>query len=169
MRTILASLLILPALVACGGVVEDDGCAVACTGDTVCVDTQCVPLFPRSYRLVLQVSLASEDPDGSCWDEPFCGDPDPRATLSLDGREVGRTDEASDTRSFRWVDQPFTVTLDTTTEVTLEVVDVDVDVNDAAARCVVKPVTASMVRGGRISCFPSAGESSIEATIEPAS
>ncbi len=168
MRTLFASLVILSAATACGpGGSTADDCPTACTGDTVCVAAQCVPLFPRDFELTVVVSLASQDPDGNCWDEPFCGDPDPLVTVAVDGREVARTSEADDTLSHRWTDRPIVVSLTETSEVRLEAYDVDVDTNDFAARCVVKPITAAMVRNGRVTCTPAAGESSVEALIEP--
>lgn len=152
-------------LAACGPLDEVGDCPSACAGDTICVGTTCQAAFPRTYRLTLGVSLASEDPDGACWDEPFCGAPDPYAELLVDGLSVGRTNESSDTFGHRWDNQPFTVMLRADSRIELVAYDVDVDLNDFAARCTATPITASTLRSGQLRCGV-AGDSDVYADLE---
>lgn len=152
-------------MAACGPLDEVGDCVSPCTGDTICIGTTCQPAFPRTYRVTLGVSLVDRDPDGACWDEPFCGSPDPYAELLVDGLSAGRTNESSESFSHRWTDQPFTVMLRADSRVELVAYDVDVDLNDFAARCTATPITASTLRAGQLRCGV-AGESDVYADFE---
>jgi hypothetical protein len=152
-------------MAACGPLDEVGDCVSPCTGDTICIGTTCQPAFPRTYRVTLGVSLVDRDPVGACWDEPFCGSPDPYAELLVDGLSAGRTNESSESFSHRWTDQPFTVMLRADSRVELVAYDVDVDLNDFAARCTATPITASTLRAGQLRCGV-AGESDVYADFE---
>lgn len=156
-------------LAACEPIDDDrlDTCSPTCSGDTLCIEGLCEPAFPRSYQLTLEVAMGSEDPDGECWDDPLCGEPDPIAIVTIDGREVGRTPEADDTFSHRWIDDPIVVRLETDSVLTLEVIDSDVDLDDLATRCQLSPVTAEMLRTGELSCSVGFGETRVAAAVEP--
>lgn len=150
--------------IGCAPFDEVGDCLSPCVGDTLCIGTTCEPAFPRTYTMTLAVSMATRDPNGQCWDEPFCGEPDPFAVVKLDGVEIGRTPEQSGSFA-SWPGRPFTLTLDRPRSVSIEIFDSDVDVDDFAARCEATPVTAADLRRGRLSCPTRPGESSISADL----
>jgi hypothetical protein len=158
--------LALVLIAACGPSDEVGDCPTPCVGDDICIGTTCHAAFPRTYTLILGVSLDSRDNDGECWDEPLCGAPDPYVVLRVDGQELGRTDEASDTFGHRWSERPFMVTLRAGSVVELVASDGDVDLDDPAARCIASPITAAALRSGQIDCAPVAG-SAVFADVTP--
>ena len=160
-------LLLLVAAAACAPFDEVGDCTTACLGDQICVGTTCAPAFPRSYQLELYASLGSRDPDGACWDDLFCGAPDPYVTVRVDGVNVYRTREASESFSARYPGERVTVSLRSGSEVFLEAWDSDVDLDDFAARCAVT-VSASTLRRGELRCTTfGVDESSVGATVTP--
>jgi hypothetical protein len=106
------------------------------------------------------------DPDGACWDEPFCTDPDPIVTVSVDGRILGQTSEAGGSYTNTWGSEPIGATLTAGAKIELTAYDVDVDFNDFAASCMTT-ASVELVRSGEIRCTARAGQSTVGATIDP--
>lgn len=168
----LPSLLALT-VVGCGVSVRDPGpggeCSESsddCRGDTICLDGYCEAAFPRSYDLSIdEVSLPSRDPDGNCWDVP-CGPPDPYVAVRLDDRDVGVTDEASDTSQASW-SEIFPIALNASSRLQLQLYDADIDNDDLALECSSVPIDTTLLRSRLVVCGDRGRGSYLHATITP--
>lgn len=165
--------LISLAVSGCGAVVRDPGgggeCserADDCSGDTICLSGTCEAAYPRSYDLSIDdVSLPSRDPNNNCWDIP-CGPPDPYVVVRLDDRDVGATDEASDTNEASWSDI-FPITLSSGSRLELQLYDSDVDNDDLALACSSIPIDTELLRSRFVVCGSRGSGSYLHATITP--
>lgn len=143
-----------------------------CTGEQICVcpggasepfcegTGTCSAAFGRRYNLALtRVQLPSRAPDGSCWDDPGCGAPDPYVQLTVDGVVVATTPAAADLYEGFW-DPPavFEITLLAGSGLRLDVYDEDLADDDGAFACVHDPITADRLRTRNLTCTGALGE-----------
>jgi len=157
----------------CGVLVRDPGgggqCSESaddCSGDMICLSGYCAAAYPRTYDLSIDdVSLPSRDANNNCWDIP-CGPPDPYVVVRLDGRDVGATDEASDTNEASWSDI-FPVALNSGSRLELQLYDSDVDNDDLALACSSIPIDTELLRSRFVVCGDRGRGSYLHATITP--
>lgn len=128
-----------------------------CTGETVCVNGQCVAAFGRVYKVVVaNGQLQPNNAAGETWDAAG-GLPDPFVTLTLNGTVLGSTTAVQDTLTPSWLTQFSTVVPGGSTLV-LQVYDEDVAANDYMFGCMLQPVTADALRAYTLSCPSFAGD-----------
>ncbi len=149
-----------------------------CVGDQICICPgtaqfceavkACETAYGRRYRIgVFTVSLPDRDPAGDCWDEPGCGAPDPYATITLDGIELGRTEAASDIFDGVY-DPPFIADGSISAGSTVNITFFDEDplgADEFAAGCAWEGLDAFVLRGRDLSCAGPLG--SIGAFVAP--
>lgn len=143
-----------------------------CTGEQICVcpggateplcegTGSCSAAFGRRYNVALtRVQLPSRAPDGSCWDDPGCGAPDPYVQLTVDGVVVGTTPAAADLYEGFW-DPPtvLEVTLLAGSGLRLDVFDEDIAEDDGAFACVHDPITSDRLRTRSLTCTGTLGD-----------
>lgn len=142
---------------------EDVFSCASCSGETICIDNRCEAAFPRYYTLqVLNVSFPERKSDGSCWDEPGCGAPDPEVEIKVDGREVATLELDDDTYALD-VNRTLDFQLVAGSSLELELEDEDLVDDETALECRFEPITAADLRQGDVSC--SGGNVRLEARI----
>jgi hypothetical protein len=146
---------------------DDDGfqCTI-CSGETICVDNaRCEDAFPRFYVLEFgTVTIPQTKPDGSCWDDPNCGAPDPEIEIHLNGDQIAELDNDDDVFSASFSDM-IELQLIAGTRLEIQLEDEDLIDDEEVLTCTFDPLTAEKLRSGDLSC--SAGNASIEARITP--
>lgn len=122
-----------------------------CTGETVCINSQCQSAFTRGYTISsLAVQVPTAKPDGTSWDVGG-GAPDLYVTVSTDGTKVGMTAIVQDQFSASFADMVL-VTLASTTKLDVHAYDSDVTSDDDAYLCEANPVTADELRARHVGC-----------------
>ena len=135
-----------------------------CTGDSVCVASQCQRAFTRGYTISsLSIQVPTTKPDGTSWDIGG-GAPDLYIVVSTDGTKIGMTSIVQNQFSATYT-ETFPVTLAATTTLDVHAFDSDVTSDDDAYLCEAKPITAAELRARALSCS-SAGYS-LMFVIEP--
>lgn len=92
-----------------GGGLNPNACDVfdanACGGENVCVNSSCVPAYPRAYRVSIDsVTVPTRDSNGECWDAG-CGAPDLKVVVRLNGMAILTTGTAQDVFSAAFSDE----------------------------------------------------------------
>lgn len=143
---------------------DDDGLACSlCTGESVCVENRCEDAFPRFYQIeISSVTIPNTKPDGSCWDEPNCGAPDPEIDIQLNGEGVGDLDAGDDKFTASFTDA-IELQIIAGSRLTIELQDDDALTDETVFTCEFSPLTAERIRDGDISCVSDRGR--IEAII----
>jgi len=135
-----------------------------CTGETVCIASQCQSAFTRGYTIsALTVQVPTTKPDGTSWDIGG-GAPDLYIAVSTDGTKVGMTAVVQDQFSASFPDM-VSVTLASTTKLDVHAYDSDVTSDDDAYLCEANPVTAAELRARQVGCQGSGY--SLTFTVQP--
>jgi hypothetical protein len=138
------------------------GCS-ACTGESICVENVCEDAFPRFYTITVQeVLFPSMKPDGSCWDEPGCGAPDPEIEIKLNDDKVGELETDDDMFTATFVDA-IELQLIAGSKLELQLDDEDLVEDEEVLSCEFDPLTAEKIRAGDVGC--SNGGATIQARI----
>lgn len=119
-----------------------------CDDDEICLlSGACDTPWGRTFAVGIDAAfLPFTKPSGAGWD-PLGGDPDPYWTLFVDGVEVGRSPERSNTRDATW-DERFRVTIRENTTVRFVVSDEDATFDDEVAAFTYDPPSLEVLRDG---------------------
>jgi hypothetical protein len=122
-----------------------------CTGDNICIGGSCEAAFGRLYDVTdVNISLPTTDPDGAAWDAGG-GAPDILIDVSSNGVHAPVSATVDDVFD-AYFPGPFTVTIAGGADLTLEIYDEDLTVNDFAGGCAADPITADLLRSRLLSC-----------------
>jgi hypothetical protein len=75
----------------------DDDDTDLCTGESICINDDCVAAFNRTYAIGLYVDVGPFDPDGAAWDAFDGSAPDPQGYVYVNGTLALMTEQAPDT------------------------------------------------------------------------
>jgi hypothetical protein len=123
----------------------------SCTGETICVQDQCVPAFGRNYVFTITTgTLPSVDNQGAEWDSGG-GLPDPYVELTVNGTAF-TAPAIVDSVSPTWTYATPAVPVPADTVVRIAVFDDDEPMDDFAWSCQADPVAIEFIRGGGLGC-----------------
>ncbi len=130
----------------------------------MCIDDRCEDAFPRFYQIeISSVTIPQGKLDGSCWDEPSCGAPDPEIEIQLNGDTVGELEASDDMFTASFADA-IELQLIAGSRLRLQLEDEDTVRDEEVFACNFDPLTAERIRDGDLSCISDSG-ASIEAII----
>lgn len=142
-----------------GGGSGGGGCtesADTCAGESICQGTSCVTAFGRVYEIRdVAITVPTTDPNGAAWDLGG-GAPDLKISILVNNVVVQSSAEVSDQFSATFAG-PFVVQPVAGGNLTINVVDVDATIDDAAFSCVASPITAAQLRSRSLGCSSARG------------
>ncbi len=123
----------------------------SCGGETICINSQCVPAFGRNYVFtVTNGTFTQFDDTGVPWDAGG-GLPDPFVVLTINGTAY-TSPTIDDTLTPTWNYATSPVVIPGGTTLRIDVYDEDLTVNDPGWACQANPLTADYLRGGGLAC-----------------
>lgn len=154
----------------CGnGVCESGESYATCTDDCGCLTnsncpplqvcamsladftSECVAAYGSRYEVYVASVTIPETDGGSAWDFPG-GLPDPRLVISVGGRATCTTNGATDTTRPVWTfNPPCVLTIDSSTNVGIDVYDIDVSADDLMFGCR-GTLPATVLHSGGVRC-----------------
>ena len=120
LRSFAGCAVLLGVVAAATGCTSDPTCAVACTGNDVCVRGECENAYDRNWTFTAKsIDVAATEPDGTAWDSSDGSPPDPYALIVVDNATVLRTRVQSDSYTADWeqVSVPVLLTANNTFQV----------------------------------------------------
>ncbi len=126
-----------------------------CAGETICVNSTCLPAFGRLYRFgVYDATFATTDTNCQAWDVDGSA-LDPFFTVTINGTLIATSSKIDNVFSFTWNEASNPTVLTAGSTVTFDFYDSDVAVDELIASCEFSPLTADRLHVGQVQCVGS--------------